>query len=238
MNVFERLYFEQPGGMFRELNGLMTLFTPKDPSLYRKLLPKTFDLPPKPAVVIFVADYTQVVTWPVSHFRYQEWAVLLKCLWNGEEGLHCVTMAVSSWLAVPGGKHLGFPKYVAQSISLTGDEKTHTAVSRYKDVEQLRLEFQPKITRPLSPWEKELLDKDSFFKGKVFLLVPPARGPRTQKVDFHHVIQPKWSPERGMVRVKVNPGESWSGLVPESAVFPGEFNHFIGGANLTPELNT
>jgi hypothetical protein len=40
MNFLEHIYFEQRGGMFREFEGLMTHFEPKDISLYRKLLPK------------------------------------------------------------------------------------------------------------------------------------------------------------------------------------------------------
>jgi hypothetical protein len=33
MNIFERIFFDQPGGMFREFDGLTTHFEPKDPAL-------------------------------------------------------------------------------------------------------------------------------------------------------------------------------------------------------------
>lgn len=235
MNFLMRTYFEQRGGMFREFEGLMAFFKPKDISLYRKLLPRPFDVPDQPVVIVFLADYLRIVTWLITRYRYQEWSVLLKCLWNGKEGWYSVTMPVSGLFPQLAGRYLGFPKYIADQITLTRDGQTRLATSRYKGSEQLRLEYCPGITRSLAPWEKELLETKSFFKGDTFLLVPPGRGPRAQKVVWRHVIPPKWSPEPGMVRVRADPNESWANLVPATGEFPGAYNHFIGGANLIPE---
>jgi hypothetical protein len=232
MNIFERIYFEQPGGMFREFEGITTHFEPKDLSLYRKLLPEQFEMPDQPVVTIFVADYLRVVRWPFTRSRYQEWAVLLKSVWNGDEAWYVMTIAVTRWVAKVSGVYLGFPKYIAEEITLARSGETRLAAAKYKGVTQLALEYCPGITRQLTMWEMDLLENESFFKGDAHLLVPAGRGPRAQKIILRHVIQPKWSPEPGMIHVRFDSGESWAGLVPDVGEFPGTSTHFIGGFNL------
>jgi hypothetical protein len=39
-----------------------------------------------------------------------------------------------------------------------------------------------------------------------------------------------------MVRLTVDPGAPWAGLVPDGMVAPGWFNRFEGGTNLSAEL--
>jgi hypothetical protein len=106
------------------------------------------------------------------------------------------------------------------------------ATAKYKGVVQLALEFHRGTTRELAAWEKELAENESFFKGDAHLLVPPGRGPRAQKIIVCHMTQPKWAPEQGVVRVRVDPREVWAGLVPDEGEFPGSYNHFSGGINL------
>lgn len=230
MNILERMIFEPRGGMYREFEGLTTHLEPRDLSLYRKLLPEPFAIPSRPLVTIFVADYIRVVPWPST--RYQEWSVLLKSEWKGEEGWYSVTMPVTKWITMAGGRYLGFPKYIADEITLTRKGETRVATAKYKGLVQLALEFKPGATRQLAPWEKQLAENISFFKGNVHLLVPPGRGPRAQKVILRHVTEPKWSPEHGMIRVRVDPSESWARLIPNEGPFSGTYNHFIGGANI------
>jgi hypothetical protein len=233
MNIIERLIFESRSGMFREFVGLTTHFEPKDSSLYRKMLPEPFVIPKRPVVTIFFADYVRVVPWPMT--RYQEWSILLKSEWKGEEGWYSVTMPVTKWIPMTGGRYLGFPKYIADEITLARSGETHVANAKHKGVIQLAIEFHPGKMRQLAQWEKELIENESFFKGDAHQLVPPGLGPRAQKIILRHVTQPKWSPEYGMIRVQVHPGESWAGLVPDEGEFPGTYNHFIGGINLIPD---
>ncbi len=232
MNWIERRLFTPKGGLFREFTGLMTNFEPKDASLYRDLLPRPFTVPARPIVMIFAADYIRVA-FPLT--RYQEWSVLLKSEWNGEAGWYCLTIPVTKWVAKNGGRYLGFPKYIADEITFSGKGETCAAHGKYKNVTQLTLEFHPGLSRELSPWEQELMKNESFFKGDAHLLVPPGKGPRAQKVILQHILPAKWSPKPGMVRVEVNPNESWKELVPDAGEFPGAYNHFIGGFNLVPE---
>ena len=154
MNILDRLLFDPTGGMLREFFGVKTYLEPKDHSLYRRLLPEPFSMPDQPIVMIFVADYAKVF-WPIP--RYRELAVVLKGICKGEEAWHVITMPVTKWLPMLGGRYLGFPKYIAEEITLTRDGENWNAQGRHKGVLQLALEFQPGITRQLAQWEKELL---------------------------------------------------------------------------------
>lgn len=232
MTNLKRLLFLPQGGMFREFFGVKTYLEPKDHSLYRRLLPEPFSMPDLPIVVIFVADYAKVFPWPMT--RYREWAVALKSIYKGEEGWHVITMPVTKWVPMLGGRYLGFPKYIAEEITLTRDGENWKAQGRHKGVLQLTLEFQPGKTRQLAQWEKEQLENEAFFPDYVHQLVPSGRGPRVQKVRLVHMIPPKWAPVLGMVRISVDRSETWAELVPDEIMSPGVFNHFKGGINLVP----
>lgn len=94
MNIIEQLLFQPAKGMFREFSGVKTYLEPRDPALYRSLLPDPFSMPDAPVVMIFVADYVKVVPWPMT--RYQEWAVGLKCVVKGEESWCVTNIAVTT----------------------------------------------------------------------------------------------------------------------------------------------
>ena len=233
MSIFERLFFEPAGGMFREFDGVKTFLEPKDHVEYRKLLPQPLTMPDAPVVLIFFANYMGVYPWPMT--RYQEWAVALKCVFRGEESWHVAIMAVTKWVPMKGGRYLGFPKYIPDDISLIHVGNCWNAQSRYKGKVQLALEFQPGINRSLAQWENELIGQNSFFSDYIFQLVPPARGPRVQKVNLEHQRPPSWAPVPGMVKLSIDPSEPWAELVPAETLSPGVYGHFSGGINLVAE---
>ena len=140
MNALQRFVFESRGGMFREFEGLTTHFKPRDVDLYRKLLPPQFGVPSQPIVTIFVADYLRVHPRPLV--RYQEWSVLLKAERGDDSGWFSLTMPVTRWLPMIGGRHLGFPKYVIDEISLSTGPDGRVARARYRNLMQLTLEFR------------------------------------------------------------------------------------------------
>ena len=131
-----------------------------------------------------------------------------------------------------GGRYLGFPKYIADEITLSRNGEIRTAEAKYKGIIQLALEFRPGLTRQLTVLEKQLAENISFFKGDNHVLVPPGRGPRAQKVAPYDVTEAKWSPQDGMIKIRVNPSESWANLIPDEESFPATYNHFIGGTNI------
>lgn len=231
MNALERWYFDVPGGMYREFVGITAHFQPQDVALYRKLLPQQFDMPALPVVTVFFADYLRLVRPPFNHYRYQEWAALLKGVWRDEVAWYVLAISVTGWVAKASGRYLGFPKFISDiTLSKQDDSWLGTGVS--KEVIDVSLEFYPGLSRPLEVWERELVENESLFKGDALVLVPPSRGPRAQRIHLQHIVTPQWTAVPGMARLKVNPDQNWKGLVPDVGEFAGSYNTFRGGMNL------
>jgi hypothetical protein len=230
----DRLAYRPAGGQFRECYGVTTAVEPQDLSLYRRLLPAPLEVPPRPIVTIYVVDFLRVAPWPLT--PYQEWSVLLKCSHSGEEGWFPLTMPVTKWVPMKGGRRIGYPKWVADLITVEAQGERVVATGTHRGARQVELEFNPGLSRPLADWERELLEDESFFKGpQNFQFVPPGRGPRLLKITLEHAVEAHWSPRSGMVRVQAAAHEDWSGLVAEAPESPGTVNHFVGGMNLVWE---
>jgi hypothetical protein len=195
-------------------------------------LPAAFGVPERPLIQILAIDYAKVAPWPLR--RWQEWGVLLRCEWGGEIGWYPVTMPVTKWLPMRAGRYLGYPKYVADSISLSRAGDRWRAQAVHRGVRQLALELQPGVARQLEPWEAELWSDPAFFKGDAYLLARPGDATTAQRVSFAY-LDAHWSSERGSVRVAGDDGEPWAALVPANGSFPGEVTHFVGGFNLVAE---
>ena len=180
--------------------------------------------------MIFVSDYVKVFPWYMP--RYQEGAISLKSVWKGKEGWYIVTMPVTKWLPMRGGRHLGFPKYIADAITLTRASENWKAQVRHEGLLRLALEFQPGVAGQLAPWQKHYLEIETFFHDDIHLLVPPARGPHAQEVRLVHVVPPKSAAVLGKVCIQVEQSEPWAGLMPDEIEVPGACSHFMGGINL------
>lgn len=232
MNIIDRILFQPPGGQFREYIGINTFFEPNDLSLYQKLIPRQFSMPQIPIVMIFTVDYQNFVGWRLG--QYQEWGVRLRCVYNSVEGWYCITMPVTKKASMDGGRKIGFPKSIMDSLSLTQNDRGWVAEGMNKGQLRIRLNFSRGLTSQPSAWEKILLDDETFFKqGESFQLVPPSQGPTVYRIHLEHVVPPQWSPENGMVEIIVDPNEPWAGLIKEGNTYFGSFNHFKGGASLT-----
>ena len=233
MNLLDRILYEPSGGQFREFTGITTHMAPTDLSLYRDILPQQLSMPSCPTVTIFVADYLKVFSWPLTPYR--EWSVLLRCRYDDKEAWYPITMPVTGWIPMKGGRRIGFPKYVVENIELSNAGETITATAFHNGNLQLELRFSLGHSRQLSDWEKELANNEAFFKGCILCLVPPGVGPNVVKVELINIMTPKWTPQHGMVTVHTNPEESWTALLAENGPYPGTYNHFIGGINLHAE---
>jgi len=223
--------YDQKGGMFRAFHGMETVIEPAEMGLYRSLLPDAVSMPAQPAVHIYVISFEQVAPWPFG--PYLESSVALKCGYEGEEGWFVKTMPVTTWLANVGGRRVGFPKYVANEITLQTSPRCWTGEVKHKGVVQLRLEFTPGLPCEMTPWEQTAWQKNPFLGSAIYVLLPPDKGPALQKVFLDNVVPPTWgSSETGMVHVTINPTASWAGLIPERKEFPGMIHHFKGGFNM------
>ena len=221
-------------GVFHEFQGIFTMVEPADLELYRSLLPTPLEMPDQPMVSLFVVDYTKVYPWPMT--RYQEAALFLRCKYKGQEGWHCKTMPVTKWVPNQGGRSLGFPKYVAKTITLIPENGGWKGEAKDKGKLKLSLAFSPGLTRPLEPSETAVLQAGpgKALADPVFLFVPPDKGPNLQKVDMINVVDPVWTTEPGMVSITMGPDEPWASLIKPGTESPGFFAKFKGAANLVP----
>ena len=218
------------GGMFRRFRGLKTIMDTSDPDRFRKVLPDIFDMPDPPLIMAFVADYIKVVPWPMT--RYQEGAWFLRCVFRGEEYWYCLAMPVTRRVPMWGGRRIGYPKYIADSITLLQEEENWIGNVTHRGACRLGFRFTPGIDRELQEFEKSFADTESFFYGSSLNLVPPKKGPKVVNVTLDHRVEPDWKPVFGMARIEVDGTEEVSGLFDPERSYIGMFNEFSGGINL------
>ena len=111
-----------------------------EPSAIAKILPRPLRPTPQPIAFAFVARYPQTNFGSIYH----EGALLVQARLGGEVGLYCLAMPVNEDMAmVYGRERYGYPKKMADSISL--EETDSQVVGRVvrKGAEILRIELQP-----------------------------------------------------------------------------------------------
>lgn len=220
-------------GMFREYHGIYTMAEPIDMNLYRSLLPEVFSMPEQPMVAIFIVDYTDVAPWPLAPYR--EAGIFLKSKYENEEGWYVKNMPVTQWVSMKGGRHLGFPKYVADEIILQETKNGWHGEVNHEKKNRLSLDFDRGVTGELPESRKKFMLNTFFMTGAIHMLVPPEEGPTIQKITAEHAVNPQWAtPQLGMVKITIAPEEPWAGLLPANITTYGVFNHYVGGMNMIP----
>ena len=183
-------------------------------------------MPDRPVVKLFLVDYLQVSPWPLT--RYQEWSLLLRASHGGKEGWFPVTMPVTTWIARQGGHPLGFPKYVAASITLIDDGRTAFGRATANDRLDVSMRYSDDQPPVLARWERDLRAHDPFIEGDLIVLKPTGVGPEVQRVRFEEVVPSRWTTRHGSVDLDGDAG----GLIPDGRRVPGSAHHFRGGMNL------
>ncbi len=227
------LLYAQTGGQFRELVGLSTHFAPPDVSAYRRYLPASLDMPRHPVVKVFLIDYLKVSPWPFT--RYQEWSVLLRAAHHGEEGWYPVTMPVTTWIARQGGHHLGFPKYMADSIELVDANGAIEGRAYAAGRLDVTMTFREGRVPSVPAWERSSVEEVRLFPDNLVTLKPVGVGPDVRWVRFEEVATSSWDVQRGMVTIQGDAG----GLLVQDRPLAASVHRFRGGMNLVPlDLDT
>jgi hypothetical protein len=189
---------------FRGQRGITAAFPPADLALYRSLLPEPLDMPDEPLVVMSVVYYYDV-TPPLVPYR--EGYVLLQCEHQGRTGWHVLTMPVDDETADAGGRAIGFPKYVADQITLEQQDGGWTGRVVRDGRTVLEIAFTPAAgAQPVTATRTE--EGDTVFNvapsgegSTVLEVVPDPSGPRTTVTTS------------GSATVSADPEEPWAGLV-------------------------
>lgn len=225
--LLDWMLFSRTGGQTREAVAITTEYAPPDTAAYRRYLPHRLGLPADPCVKLVLVDFLEVSPWPFA--RYREWSLLLRAAADDREGWFPVTMPVTTWIARQGGHHLGFTKYVADSIVLADDGVS--AVGRA--FSRGRLDVSMRFTvggLPAAPDRRarRVLAAPTLFDAPFLLLKPAGVGPEVRWLEFDEVVASIWSVRTGMVALEGDAG----GLVPGGTSIPGTMCHFRGGMNL------
>lgn len=226
--LLDWLLYAQTGGQFREFVGLTTHFAPPDEARYRHYLPPALAMPKRPLVKVFLIDYLHVAPWPFA--RYQEWSVLLRASDGAREGWYPVTMPVTTWISRQGGHHLGFPKFVADSIDLVDEDDTvegRVVASGRMDV---TMSFRRGRVPSLSRWEREYQEADEILPDDLIVLKPVGVGPEIKRVRFEEAAPSSWEVRRGSVTIRGDAG----GLLAQDRPLAASVHRFRGGMNLAP----
>lgn len=230
MDAISRMLFQPAGGMYRDFHGIKAYLAPRDLSLYRHLLPQTFDMPDSPAVLMFVIDYLKVT---VPGMRaYREAAISLRSRYGNRTGWYVLDMPVSSRLALWTGRATGFPKYIEKDISLVREGQAWKGQVVRADRRRLSLEFRAGTPGPLPDSEQQELEAPTFFHGDTFLLVPPGRGPQVMEVRLFYPVAPAGAAVLGEACASVDGNEPWAGLVDWERPAPAAYCHFVGGMSI------
>ena len=114
-----------------------------EPDVLEQILPRPLRSPSNPLALAFVAHYPQTSFGTV----YNEAALFVQAKYRGRLGMYCLSMPVDDDMAMAGGREVfGYPKKMAELISLetVGSKVIGSAVR--KGTEILRIEAEPKAT--------------------------------------------------------------------------------------------
>lgn len=229
---------ERPTGFLGQ-HGIYTAFPPADPELYRALLPPQLDMPDQPQVAVFVADYYDI-NIPLQEqypslglpnmVPYLEGAVLLQSEYHGRTGWHVITMPVDDDTANEGGRLIGFPKYVADEITLGEVDGGWEGRVVHEGRTVLGVSFTP---MPGATPQEGSVEADL----PLFQLIPPSEGPAVNEVNSVASVDSVRKSLPGTATIEADPQEEWAGLIPEGVV-AALFQETTGASNLvssTPE---
>lgn len=203
---------------------------PDDLDVYRELLPGQFDMPEHPMLVFVLVDFMEVGPWPLT--RYQEGNISLRASYQGEEGWHTIFLPVNKWVAMWAGRTMGYPKYIADEITLEPEGEGWRGEVISDGTSRLLLEFSPGEVKVAPVWEREEWD----LGGPSFNLRPPGKGPDVEVVRWSEGVEPEIELTPGYVRVTIGSAEPGAGLLTPGKVLPGVFVvKKSGGGSLTPE---
>lgn len=111
------LFGREPVTRFTGAESVMAIFR-TDEAVVKKILPKPLEPYREPLAMAFVARYPETNML----LPYSEGALFLLATHKGEAGVYCLSMPVTDDMAMVGGReHLGFPKKMAEEITLAKD---------------------------------------------------------------------------------------------------------------------
>jgi len=106
----------------------------------KEIIPKPLSPTKDPLATVFVARYPET---NFGRLTYNEGALFIHCQYRGEKGFYCLSMPVDDDMAMIGGREqFGFPKKMADKITLEQQNNRVIGTVVRKGVDILRIEGQ------------------------------------------------------------------------------------------------
>ncbi len=206
---------KRPWAFLRQ-HGISAVFEAKDARFYRELLPAPFEMPDRLLVHVTVVRYDEVTPALVP---YHEAYVMLRCRYRGESGLFPLTMPVDDATANAGGRQIGFPKYVAERITLTEQKGVVRGVVVREGVSVIEVAFTAGDGEPVTTSSDD--------PGlPCFTLLPPGKGATTLIVRRSLVGARRRVESPGSVKVATT--EPWGRLLEGAATLSARYETITG----------
>jgi hypothetical protein len=233
-----------PIGIYRRFRSVTATLAADDADLFRRLLIAELEMPAVPLVRVIVTDYLKT-TPPLEPYRVVQ--VQLACRLGRQQGWQPVTLPETSWLPVEGGRTLGYPKYLADLISLEGggDRWLGRCANTRDPALRLEMRFEPDPGRATlvervsqdRPWAMLRRALPPFRERPWFLLMggPQANThPQEALVRGDAVVygRPRLREVFGRVHLAVTGDEEWVALCHDWGEADGALMEFAGRLNL------
>jgi len=221
---------EQPlgRGFFQAFRGLFGCTKPADLALYRQMLPEKFEMPADPQVCFYVFHFAISGVGP-----YNEAAILMPITYAGQAGKYVLTMPLDNLAASSGGRAQGFPKYIAEEVSVSEDGTNWTGVVRNAGEIDLQASYTGACREggdfPFPDFINLTPIAISASQNAAYI------APRTGSalvIPAEYLVEPKFYSLQGSVQMQINDALPWNGLFDESQAFPAQLVTFKGGIDL------
>jgi hypothetical protein len=227
-------------GLYNVFHQLSAYFVPSESLLYSSLLPKPFGMPSEPTVFVKITDFERV-RLPLPPYLVAHVQILAE--YKGLLGWYTLTMPETEWIPVEMGKTLGYPKYVADSISFVRTNEGWSAEVVNKGEIDLSLSLQYEVDQSQANWFEKMTCNYPLsiirklmppFKEKPWFLIMPIKGNDTQNTEL--ILKgdppisgiPKVKENFGNVRISLKTNQQWGGLFPREVNTKGIFMNFVG----------
>jgi hypothetical protein len=215
-------------GFFQEFRGLFGCTKPADLALYRQMLPEKFEMPADPQVCFYIVHFAVSGVGP-----YNEAAILMPVEYAGQSGKYVLTMPLDNVAASSGGRAQGFPKYMAEEVSLSDDGNNWTGVVRNAGQVDLQASYTGACTAggdfPFPDFINLTPIPISASQDAAYL------APRTGSalmITSDLLADPQFYSLQGTVQMQVGDTLPWNGLFDEAQAFPAQLVTFKGGIDL------
>ncbi len=180
---------------------------PEDLTVYRSLLPRPLAMPAQPLVLVEFAEVSP--TW-------HEGIVSLACRAGDAEGWHGLYWAIDSWFPYAFGLLVGYPKFMADRMTLTRDDARWRGSVVHGGRTQLSLEGAAGDDAARSPAQEALLAQlgGPATERPYFLQVPAGRGPWINRLTYTETISCPLEQRPCRVTLRCDSDEPWAALFP------------------------